>query len=88
MRDIRVHYSGNHLYLEAIKQAKGGLVGRIFGMGSTTGIARLARLEFVAGDGWRFLIYDHDSANYTTYQQLPEGTIEECLDAVASVHLT
>jgi hypothetical protein len=87
VKEIRGHVKGSHLYLEAIKQAKEGLVGRIFKMGSTTGIARLARLEFLGPNKWKFLIYDHESGKYVTYPQLREGTIEECLDAVAKVYL-
>ena len=88
VKEVRGHVKGSHMYLEAIKQAKEGLVGRIFKMGSTTGIARLARLEFLGPNKWKFLIYDHEGGKYTTYPQLREGTIEECVDAVAKVYLT
>ena len=56
-------------------------------MGSITGITGLSRLEYLGPNKWKLFIYMPDVQKYTTYAQLREGTIEECLDAVAKVYL-
>ncbi len=87
VKEIRGHFKGNHLFLEVVKEEKEGLVGRIFKMGSVRGIARLARLEYLGPNKWRFLIYKSDIQKYSNYRDLQEGTIEDCLDAAAKVYL-
>jgi hypothetical protein len=88
VKEIRAHFKGNLLFLEVVKEAKEGLVGRVFRMGTVRGVARLARLEYLGPNKWRFLIYDYDMNKYTTHQNLREGTIEECLDAAGKVYLS
>ena len=85
--EIRGKFRGNHLFLEVVKEAKGGLVGRMFKMGSVRGIGRLARLEYLGPNKWKFLIYKSDREKYGQCPELLEGTIEECLDAAARVYL-
>ena len=87
MKEIRAHFKGNALFLEVVKEAKEGLVGRVFKMGTVRGVARLARLEFLGPNKWKFLIYKSDIQKYTNYKGLQEGTIEDCLDAAAEVYL-
>ncbi len=85
--EVRGHFKGNHLFLEVVKEEKGGLVGRVFKMGSVRGIGRLARLEYLGPNKWKFLIYKPDKKLYGPYPDFSEGTIEECLDAAAAVYL-
>ena len=87
VREIRGRFQGNHLFLQVVKEEKGGLVGRMFRMGSVRGIGRLARLDYLGPNKWKFLIYKYDTKKYGPYPRLQEGTIEECLDAAASVYL-
>ena len=88
VKEIRAHFKGNALFLEVVKEAKEGLVGRVFKMGTVRGVARLARLEFLSPNKWKFLIYKGDIQKYTNHRDLREGTIEECLDVAAKVYLT
>ena len=85
--EIRGKFKGNHLFLEVVKEASGGFVGRLFQMGSVRGIGRLARLEYLGPDKWKFLIFKPDKKQYGPYHELREGTIEQCLDAAAKVYL-
>lgn len=88
VKEIRPRFKGNHLFLQVVKEAKGGLFGRMFGMGEVRGAARLARLEYLGPNKWKFLIFNYQTEKYTPYPQLKEGSIEECLDAAARVFLT
>jgi len=85
--EIRGHIKGNHLFLEVVKETKEGLIGRIFRMGTVRGIARLARLDYLGPNKWKFLIYKSDKKVFGPYRAFQEGTIEECLDAAADVYL-
>jgi hypothetical protein len=87
VKEIRAHFQGNHMFLQVVKEAKGGLIGRLFGMGEVRGVGRLARLEYLGPNKWKFLIYKYDTQKYAPYSDLKEGTIEECLDAAARVFL-
>ncbi len=87
VKEIRANFKGPVLYLEAVKQEKSGLMGRLIRMDNVKGIARLARLECLGPNKWKFLIYDPQVQKSTTYPPLQEGAIEECLDAVAKVFL-
>ena len=86
--EIRGKFRGSHLFLEVVKEAPGGFVGRLFKMGSVRGVGRLARLEYLGPDKWKFLIFKPDKKLYGPYPDLKEGTIEQCLDAAARVYLT
>jgi len=88
VKEIRANFKGNHLFLQVVKEAKGGLIGRMFGMGEVRGIGRLARLEYLGPNKWKFLIFNYETNKYTPYSQLKEGSIEECLDAAARIFLT
>lgn len=87
IKEIRGRFKGNYLFLQVVKEEKGGLIGRMFGMGTVRGIGRLARLEYLGPNKWKFLIYKYDTEKYAPYSDLHEGTIEECLDAAARVYL-
>ena len=88
VKEIQARPKSNYLYLEVVKEAKAGLVGRMFGTASVRGVGRLARLEFVGPNKWKVLIYDYDIQKYTSQGDLREDTIEECLDAAARVYVT
>lgn len=87
IKEIRGIFKGNHLFLQVVKEEKGGLIGRMFGMGSVRGVGRLARLEYLGPNKWKLLIYKHETEKYAPYSDLQEGSIEECMDAVARVFL-
>lgn len=87
VKEIRGRFKGNHLFLQVVKEEKGGLVGRVFGMGSVRGIGRLARLEYLGPNKWKLLIYKSETNKYAPYSDLQEGSIEECMDAIARVFL-
>ena len=87
VKEIRASFKGNHLFLQVVKEAKGGLVGRMFGMGEVRGVGRLARLEYLGPNKWKFLIYKYETEKYGPFPNFKEGTIEECLDAAATVYL-
>jgi hypothetical protein len=75
------------MFLQVVKEAKGGLIGKMFGMGEVRGIGRLARPEYLGPNKWKFLIYKPETEKYGPYGDLAEGTIEDCLDAAARVYL-
>ena len=87
VKDIRVHFKTNALLVEAVKEAKEGIVGRIFRMGSVRGVGKLARLEYQGPDKWKFFIYSYEAHRYETYRELREGTVEECMAAVGKVYM-
>lgn len=87
VKEIRGRFKGNHLFLQVVKEAKSGLIGRMFGMGEVRGVGRLARLEYLGPNKWKFLIYKHETEKYGPYPEFKEGSIEECLDAAARVYL-
>jgi hypothetical protein len=87
VKEIRGHFQGNHLFLQVVKEAKSGFIGRMFGMGEVRGVGRLARLEYLGLNKWKFLIYKYETEKYGPYPDLVEGTIEDCLDAAARVYL-
>lgn len=86
--EIRGRFKGNHLFLEMVKEAKGGLVGKLFNMGSVKGIAKVARLEYLGPSKWKLLIYMNDTKKYAPNRELSDGTLEKCLDAIAQVFLS
>ena len=88
VKEIRGIFKANHLFLEVVKEEKGGLVGKMFGAGTVRGVGRLARLDYLGPNKWKFLIYKPDINKYGPYSQLAEGTIEQCLDAVGDIYLT
>jgi len=85
--EIRGRFRGNHLFLEMVKEARGGFVGKLFNMGSVKGVAKVARLEYLGPSKWKFLHYKHDTKTYAPSRELRQGTIEECLDAAAKIFL-
>ena len=85
--EIRGHFKGSYLFLEVVKDSGDGLVSRMFKMGHVRGIGRLARLDYLGPNKWKFLIYKPDKRKYGPYPDLSEGTIEQCLDAAAEVYL-
>jgi len=87
VKEIRGRFKGNYLFLQVVKEAKGGLIGRMFGMGEVRGVGRMARLEYLGPNKWKFLIYKYETEKYAPYPDLKEGTIEDCLDAAARVYL-
>lgn len=87
VKEIRGRFKSNALFLEAVKEARSGFVGRMFRIGSVKGIGKLARLEFQGPNKWKFFIYSYENQRYESYKPLREGTIEECLDAAAEVFL-
>ena len=82
-KEIRTHFKGNHLFLEGVTEVKAGITGRIFRMGTVRGVAKLARMEFLGPDKWKLLIYKSEIQKYGPHKTRSEGTVEECLDAVA-----
>ena len=87
IKEIRGQFKGNHLFLHVVKEEKGGLIGRVFRMGTVRGIGRLARLDYMGPNKWKFLIYKYEKQKYAPYPEFSEGTVEECLDAAARVYL-
>lgn len=88
VKEIRARFKGNHLFLQVVKEAKSGLIGRMFGMGEVRGVGKMARLEYLGPNKWKFLIYKHETDKYAPYPNLKEGNVEECLDAAARVFLS
>lgn len=86
VKDIRVHFKTNAMTLEVVKEAKEGLVGRIFKMGSVRGVGKLARLEYLGPDKWKFFKYNYDATRYETHRDLRQGTVEECMAAVGKLY--
>ena len=85
--DIRGRFKENYLYLEAIKDQSPGIGGMFLKKKVVRGVGKLARLEFLGPNKWKFLIYDAGVKQYVSYPNFEEGTIEECLDAAARVFL-
>ena len=54
--EIRTSFKGQFLFLEAVKQEKSGLLGRVMGTASLKGVAKFARLDFLGPDRWRPLM--------------------------------
>ena len=50
-------------------------------------MGRLARLDYVSPNKWKFLIYKSDIQKYGAHPDFKEGTIEQCLDAAAQIYL-
>ncbi len=67
---FRGHFKANMLFVEIVKEAKSGLVGRVFGMGNVKGVGRLARLEYLGPNKWKLLIYKFDSRRKRLYPDL------------------
>ena len=88
VKEIRGTFKANHLFLEVVKEEKGGLVGKMFGGETVRGVGRLARLDYLGPDKWKLLIYKPDINKYGPYSHLDEGTIEQCLDAVGDIYLS
>ena len=85
--EFRGHFKANMLFVEVVKEAKSGLVGRVFGMGNVKGVGRIARLEFLGPNKWKLLIYKYDSKKYGPHPRFNEGTLEACVDAAAEVFI-
>ena len=83
--EIRANVKANMMFLEVVKEAKSGLVGRVFGVGNVRGVGKMARLEYLGPNKWRLLIYKSDVNKYGPHPNFSEGTIEECLDAAAGI---
>ena len=75
------------LFVDAVKEAKGGLVGRLFGMGSVKGVGRLARLEYIGPNKWKLRIFKFDTKKYAPHPRFNEGTLEACVDAAADIYI-
>ena len=85
--EIRGRLKGNYLFLEAIKEESPGIGALLFKRKIVRGVGKLARLEYLGPNKWKFLIYDGTARKYVTSHDLREGTVEECLDAAAKVYL-
>ena len=83
--EIRTNFKGQFLFLEAVQQAKSGLLGRVLGTASLKGVAKIGRLEFLGSNLWRPLIFKSDTNKYGPHSAVSEGTIEECLAGVVKV---
>ena len=88
VKEIRAQTKNNFMILEVVKEAREGLVGRLFSMGSVKAVGKMARLEFQGPNKWKFFIYNHDKQRFESYKNLREGTVEQCLDAAAKVFLS
>ena len=80
-----MHFKSNALTLEVVKEAKEGVVGRIFKKGSAQGVGKLARMEYLGPDKWKFFMYNYEAHRFETYRELREGTVEECMEAVGKL---
>lgn len=87
IKEIRANFKGNHLFLQVVKEERGGFIGRMFKMDTVRGVGRLARLEYLGPNKWKFLIYKSDVNTYAPFHEFHGGPIEDCLDAVARVYL-
>ena len=85
--EFRGHFKANMLFVEVVKEAKSGLVGRVFGMGSVKGVGRLGRLEYLGPNKWKLLIYKFDAKKYGPHPRFNEGTLEACVDAAADIFI-
>jgi len=85
--DIRGRFMDNYLFLEVIKEKTPGIGGLLFKRKVVKGVGKLARLEYLGPNKWKFLLYDADVSKYVSYPTFQEGTIEECLDAAGKVYL-
>jgi len=85
--EIRGRFKENLLFLEVVKEESPGIGGLLFKRKIVRGVGKLARLEYLGPNKWKFLIYDGTVKKYVTSHDLQEGTIEECLDAAAKVYL-
>jgi len=88
IKDVRGTFKANHLFLEVVKEESSGLLGRFMGTATVRGAGRLARLDYLGPNKWKFLIYKADINKYGPYSQFSEGTIEECLEAVGDIYLS
>lgn len=86
--EFRGHFKANLLFVEVVKEAKSGLVGRIFGIGNVRGVGRLARLEYLGPNKWKLLIFKYDSNKYGSHPRFTEGTLEACVDAAAEIYIS
>lgn len=85
--EFRGHFKANRLFVEVVKEAKSGLVGRMFGMGTVKGVGRLARLEYLGPNKWKLLIYKFDANRYGPHPTFNEGSITACVDAAADIYI-
>lgn len=85
--DIRGRFMDNYLFLEVVKEKTPGIGGLLFKRKIVKGVGKLARLEYLGPNKWKFLLYDAGVSKYVTYPPVLEGTIEECLDAAGKVYL-
>ena len=85
IKDIRARFKANYMFLEVVKEEKSGLFGKFLGNKNVRGIGKIARLEFLGPNKWKLLIYKYDVNKYAPHPSFAEGTVEECLDATATV---
>lgn len=85
IKDIRARFKANFMFLEVVKGEKSGIFGKFLGTKSVSGIGKIARLEFLGRNKWKLLIYKYDVKKYAPHPSFTEGTVEECLDATATV---
>ena len=85
IKEIRTRHNGPYLFLDLVKEEKSGLVGRMFGMGSMRGVAKVGRLEFLGPNKWRPLYYKADTQKYASRREFQNGPIEACVEAVLAV---
>ena len=85
--EIRGRFRDAYLFLECFKEQRGGSLFHRLGRDTVVGVGKLARLEYLGPDKWKFLIYKSDIQKYGPLSWFGEGTIEECLDAAAKVFL-
>lgn len=85
LKEVRGLFRGNLLYLEGVKEAKEGLVGRVFGMSKVRGVAKLARLEYRGNGKWLFLYYDASAQKYRNHPSLREGSLDDCFSTLSRV---
>lgn len=85
LKELRGMFRGNLFYIEGVKEAKEGLVGRMFGMSKVRGIARLARMEYRGSGKWLFLYYDASDQKYRNHPSMREGSLDQCFEVLTKV---
>ena len=81
------HFKANMLFVYVVKEAKSGLVGKVFGMSNVKGVGRLARLEYLNPDKWKLLIFKFGSKKYGPHPTFKERRIEKYVDATADIYI-
>jgi hypothetical protein len=85
LKEVRGLFRGNLFYIEGVKEAKEGLIGRVMGMKKVRGIAKLARMEYQGGGKWLFLYYDASDQKYRNHPSMRDGSMDQCLATLTKV---